>query len=169
MNEEWRTCPSWPCYEVSNRGRVRRTKPGRRGGFVGVRKPYLATTGYWYLAMRHDGFKKAVALHILIAESFVGPMPNGKPEVAHGDGNKLNNDPSNLRWVSRSENEADKILHGKSNRGERQGRSRLKAAQVLEIRRRLAVGEQQESIAAYFGIARTTVAELPDLTLADIA
>ncbi|MBA7533176.1 hypothetical protein ES705_25411 [subsurface metagenome] len=42
----------------------------------------------------------------LVAEAFI-PNPKGKAEVNHKDLDKLNNDISNLEWVTHSEN----ILH----------------------------------------------------------
>ena|ERR1051326_4265114 len=90
MIEEWRACPSWPHYEVSNLGRVRRII--RRYGNYGLRKPYLITTGYWYLVMRHPGRKSlAVGVHRLIAEAFIGPPPTPEHHVAHADGTRTNN------------------------------------------------------------------------------
>lgn len=158
MAEIWKICPSWPDYEISDHGNVRRVV--RRYGAFGPRKPYLSTTGYWYLVMRHRGDRKAVGVHHLVAEAFVGPQPSPDHEVAHGDGCKLNNAPSNLRWATHAENEQDKVLHGRSNRGERQGRSKLKAPEVLLIRQRLASGQDQETIAVAFGVARTTISSI---------
>lgn len=46
---------------------------------------------------------KQVFLHRLIAETLI-PNPNNLECVDHIDGNKLNNHPSNLQWITRSEN-----------------------------------------------------------------
>lgn len=46
--------------------------------------------------------------HRLVAEYFI-PNPDNKEFVNHIDGNKHNNDISNLEWVSQSENEKHKF------------------------------------------------------------
>lgn len=159
MIERWLQCPQWPDYDVSTLGNVRRTVK-RFGGAIGLRTPYLSTTGYWYLVMRRPGFRKACAIHQLVAEAFIGPTPSPDHQIAHGDGNKLNNDPANLRWATRSENESDKVFHGRSNRGERQGRSRLKEREVIEIRARVTAGERRRTVAFEYGVAYSTVGSI---------
>lgn len=146
---EFRRCASWPDYEISEDGMVR--------GKASARKPYLTTTGYLYIVMRTKYAKKACAIHRLVAEAFIGPFPIERPYVAHWDGDKTNNHYTNLRYVTRAENEADKLRHGLSNRGERFGRSRLKELQVIEIKRRLAAGIKPIEIAPDYDVAVTTI------------
>lgn len=155
---EWRKCPSWPEYDVSDDGRIRRTIK-RRAAEPRERTPFLAN-GYPYIVMRHDRNKRCVAVHRLVAEAFIGPAPTAKHQVAHTDGDRLNNRASNLRYATRSENERDKIAHGKSNRGERCARAKLDAGTVSAIRAALADGYEQADIASRFGTTQQNVSNI---------
>lgn len=59
--------------------------------------------GYKYYRLSKNGVKKMFYAHRLVAEAFID-NPNNLPLVNHLDGNKLNNDISNLEWASYSEN-----------------------------------------------------------------
>ena len=61
-----------------------------------------STDKYGYLIYQL-GNKNRVKAHRLIALSFI-PNQENKPQVNHIDGNKKNNDVSNLEWVTNSEN-----------------------------------------------------------------
>ena len=50
-------------------------------------------------------------IHRLVAEAFV-PNPNNLPQVNHIDGDKLNNAPSNLEWVSNRDNMTHAMKNG---------------------------------------------------------
>lgn len=156
--EEWRAVPGYEgLYEVSSLGRVRsldRYVPwGTKRAFWRGRllKPTVSGTGYLYigLAGRTD------TVHRLVAAAFLGPCPPGK-QVAHADGDRTNPRLSNLRYATQRENEADKLLHGKHQLGERGPNAKLTADQVREIRALRGTATQRE-IAARFGTSQPNV------------
>ena len=59
--------------------------------------------GYKSVCLSIDNIKQTHYVHRLVAETYI-PNPNNLPCVNHIDGNKLNNDVSNLEWVSHKEN-----------------------------------------------------------------
>lgn len=70
-----------------------------------------------------------------ICEDVYGPPPTEKHQAAHscGKGHLGCVAKKHLRWALPTENEADKLLHGTDNRGERSGLSVLSEAAVVEI------------------------------------
>ena len=101
---EWRNIPS--CderYYVSSDGRVL--------GANGLLKPVRSKDGYLRCNIAQDGKFRLWLVHRLVAEAFI-PNPDNKPEVNHIDGDKANNNVSNLEWVTREENirHAHKVL-----------------------------------------------------------
>src|SRR5512139_988904 len=56
----------------------------------------------------------------LVALAFLGE-PGVGLEVAHLNGDSLDNRAANLAWKTKAANEADKIDHGTTNRGSQQG------------------------------------------------
>jgi len=63
----------------------------------------ISTSGYLQLDLRVNGITKCYMVHRLLAEYFI-PNPENKPCINHKDGNKLNNNLSNLEWCTYSEN-----------------------------------------------------------------
>lgn len=105
---EWRDVVGYEgYYQVSDEGQVRslltnkalKAHPDRRG--------YLGVSLY----SRGRDTRKRKPIHTLVAESFIGPRPEGL-DVCHNDGDKLNNRACNLRYGTRSENIMDAAKHG---------------------------------------------------------
>lgn len=87
-----------------------------------------------------------------------GPRPSPKHQVAHNCGVRICCAPLHLRWATAQENQADRAIHGTHNRGERQGRSKLTAQQVQEIRAQ--PHRLQRDLAAEFGVTDRTIGEI---------
>lgn len=112
MKEEiWKDIKNCKGYQVSNKSKVKvlskKVKTGIKNQTYVTRKekilkPYIAH-GYYQVNLWINGKYKHYQVHRLVAEAFI-PNPENKPQVNHIDGNKLNNDISNLEWVTRSEN-----------------------------------------------------------------
>lgn len=68
-----------------------------------ILKGSIGEHGYKYYRLSKDNKKNMFYAHRLVAEAFLD-NPNNYPLVNHIDGNKLNNNLSNLEWASYSEN-----------------------------------------------------------------
>lgn len=74
-----------------------------------------------------------VFLHVVIAEAFLGPKPEGL-DCCHNDGIRANCCIENLRYDTKKGNCADKTKHGTMYGGERHHDAKLDTASVLQIR-----------------------------------
>lgn len=85
-------------YAVSNQGYVINLTTLR------VLKPSLKKSGYLEVTLTDkEGEQNYYLIHRLVATYFC-KHKEGADEVNHIDGNKLNNNASNLEWVTRNEN-----------------------------------------------------------------
>jgi hypothetical protein len=85
-------------YEVSNLGRVRHINKRWRD-----LKPTINSHGYPRVLLYLNGNCKTVKVHKLVALVFI-PNDDNLPVINHIDGNKVNNEVTNLEWVTYSEN-----------------------------------------------------------------
>lgn len=98
-------------YEVSDEGEVRsieRLVNYKHGGKPRlwpqkIIKGWIAHNGYKELDLKIEGIKRRVILHRMVSEAFI-PNPKRLDYVNHKDGNKLNNNATNLEWCTNSEN-----------------------------------------------------------------
>ncbi len=156
-------------YEISLDGQIRR----REGAFKWRPHSKILTAkanakGYLRIGLRHQGQgSKNYFVHRLVAEVFLGKCPQGHC-VNHIDANPSNNHISNLEYVTPAQNSAHAQKLGlfpsglshhynkrpeTRRRGENSFVNKLKEADVLDIRRRLSLGETKKSVANRYGIS----------------
>lgn len=155
--EVWRLHPEFDAYEVSSFGRVRRVEP-YGSTYVGrVLRPGKDRDGYHRVVLSMAGRKKAYRkIHVLVLETFVGKRPEDCWGL-HGDDDKSNNRLSNLRWAPRIENYADQVRNGRPRVGAANGKSKLAAGQVIEIKSLLRRGIKHREIANMYGVTRSCI------------
>lgn len=115
---EWRRFPLNDQYEVREDGAVRRAP-------TVLAQTTLKRGGYKAVSLWRDNKGKLWPVHQVVAITFHGPRPSPKHHAAHEDGQKSNNHKDNIHWKTKIENEADKIRHGTTNRGTRNGQCKV--------------------------------------------
>jgi hypothetical protein len=120
-----------------------RTSPGKPLEWVHQHKtynsndcliwPFAAKDRNGYAMVMLDG--KITYAHRIMCTIINGDPPTPLHEVAHscGRGHCGCVNPTHLRWATRSENHADKLLHGTHRRGERCPTGKLTEDQVNQI------------------------------------
>ena len=106
MSEMWKDIEGYEgIYQVSNLGRVkslsRNTKNQYRNSEIVKSKEIR--NGYYSVTLFKNEKGKHFTIHRLVAKAFI-PNPYNKPQINHIDGNKLNNNVSNLEWCTQQEN-----------------------------------------------------------------
>lgn len=94
-------------YQVSNLGRVKSLPIDEKyckRPYEVILKPFICGSGYYEVILHYKHTKKPKLVHRLVADAFIN-NPDGKQEVNHIDGNKLNNSATNLEWATASENQ----------------------------------------------------------------
>jgi hypothetical protein len=176
-NEEWRpTSEAGGLLEVSNLGRVRtvdrvleiagRTRLGHSQGNFRSKQPGKILSqcqyshGYACVAQMVGGKRKKYLVHRLVAKAFVPGHFEGA-SVDHLDGNKLNNRPENLEWVTLSENTRRQWENGLVDlRGERHPSAKLTDLQSHAIVLLYQHNFPPSQLADWFGVSSALVYKL---------
>ena len=77
-------------------------------------KPKIDKYGYETIVLTKDGIRKNYTIHKLVALAFIPNLEN-KTTINHKDGNKRNNNVSNLEWATEKENQVHKWKNGLAN------------------------------------------------------
>lgn len=134
MEEIWKSAPfAEGYYEISNLGRMRRIKPGKRTMFGRILKPQWNLGGYQTYNMTIDGKNVTKPVHRLVTEAFFGKRQEGMC-VNHKNGNKKDNHIENLEYVTYHENSMHRARVLRKGIGVSHGMAKLTEDQVRFIR-----------------------------------
>lgn len=157
--ETWEPIEGFNDYLISNMGRVKslkHTKPK-------IRKQSLSNSskGYPCVILRKDKNPKCVFVHRLVAKAFI-PNAKNKPNVNHIDGDKQNNNASNLEWVTKKENIRHAIETGllvlKDQNGVKNHISKIDKNDVLDIYNTYMMGcFSQKEVSEAFSVSESVV------------
>lgn len=132
-----------PDYYITDTGDVYSRNYMRTGRIVKL-KPYVTKWGYMRVDLWRNGAYCHKLVHRLVAEAFI-PNPDNKPQVNHIDGNKQNNNVSNLEWTTPSENQlhAHRLFGYKGSRPMlgRFGKDNPHSKPVLQIKNGVVIAE----------------------------
>ena len=161
--EEWRYIPGYEGrYAISNYGEVyscpRAFKDinGNTQRVNGKMKLcHVNNRGYVSVNLSKNNNPYYADLHALVALAFLGPRPPGM-EVCHNDGNRLNACLWNLRYDTRSANQADRLIHGTHQNGMQNASAIYTDDQIRNVMR-LNQTFPQHVVARMTGIHTSTV------------
>ena len=151
-DEEWKSVVGYEgLYEVSNKGNVKALERlvWNNGGLQRKHERMLSPSankfGYKCVSLCKNGKVHRRTIHRIVAEAFI-PNPNNKPNVDHIDTNPSNNEVSNLRWVTQSENamnELTRVHISESKKGHPYYRKEPLSAEAREKIRQAQLGKKR--------------------------
>lgn len=152
--EIWRDILNYEgSYQISSQGRVKSLRRFR----CPENRILLGSpddNGYLKVALCKAKTPKYFRIHRLVATAFI-PNSENKRCVNHRDGNKRNNNATNLVWSTDSENE----LHSYITLRKRAPRAKLTMEDVKEIRR-LYPSLTEIALAKRYGVRQTTISSI---------
>ena len=113
--------------------------------------------GYLRVQLTMDGKKRNLLVSVIVARAFLGPCPP-RHECNHKNGDKSNNSPSNLEYLTRHENiqHSYRVLGRKTMKGSTHPGAKLTEADIPRIRQ-MRLTDTVRSIAGRFGVDPSTI------------
>lgn len=152
MRAERREIPGYPRYHITSSGEV-------YGFYDRLLSACVNKYGYKTVVLYRDTVPLRFTVHKLVLLTWVGPAPSFDSVCRHLDGDKLNNDYTNLVWGTVQENVNDRMKHGTSGnlKGEAHPNAKLTQKDVDIIR---VSPETYAVIAAKFGVSHQTISNI---------
>lgn len=144
-------------YQISDKGRIftKRRLDGNRIIYGRELHPQITEDGYLKVGLTKNSETKRFYVHRLVAQHFI-KNPQNLPQVNHKDGNKFNNNVSNLEWCTKSQNQEHAVKNSLMQHGEARPGAKLTEKDVLEIYKLKGVLPAKE-IAAHYGVSKNTI------------
>lgn len=166
--EQWKDILGYEgIYQVSNEGNIRSV-----GRFIknntsiywregSLLCPYKGGTSIYYtVSLSKEGNVRKRMVHRLVAQHFLNDW-NEHLEVNHKDGDKLNNNVSNLEMCDRMYNIQHSITYNlKHDYGENSKNAKLTNSQINQIRELHKNGVMQKTLANMYGVCKQTICNI---------
>lgn len=162
-NEIWKDVVGYEgYYKVSNFGRIRSFVLGGYNGCILSQTTHKQ--GYKRINLSDGKSDSEHLVHRLVATAFT-PNPYGKETVNHIDGNKSNNNVSNLEWATQSENNRHAIRTGlkiftEKNRLASTRGFKISRDQVADIRIRFLKGKSLSELAKMYSVSKAQICRI---------
>lgn len=147
-------------YAISKIGEIMRIKKSRGAKIGKVLKNQIhSKRGYLIIRLSTKEISKTYDIHILMANTFLN-RSNNSLQVCHNNGIKTDCRLENLRIDTISSNNNDKVLHGTTNRGIRNGHNKYSNETILEIRKLADSGEKKVCLSKKFNISYSYIRKI---------
>lgn len=153
--EFWKPIAHHPGYHISNLGRVYSSKSGKLLSLYQERDKSKSQRPKALTVSLYTGKHCTSLVHQLVMDAFTGT--SDADVIRHMDNDPYNNTLMNLRRGSQQDNIDDAWRSKRMPLGDSHPQSKLTAADVRVIRKRLSSKEQQRSIAREFGVADSLI------------
>ena len=166
-------CPSFAGYSATEDGRIfsHRRRGARTAGHGGTQscidpshkyelKQQVTAKGYRTVSITlGSGKSRPVGVHQLVADAYIGPVPNGQ-EVRHENGIGSDNRPGNLIYGTCLDNAGDRLRHGGYASGGAHANAKLTNEQAEAIRRLRKERVKVKELASEFSVSVATIEDV---------
>ena len=159
---EWLVYEDGRVFRPEYTSQTTRTKFGKTQIFQSVFcekeiSPWIGRNGYYTVSAKLGSSRLKMLVHRLVAMAFVNGYAEGLT-VNHINGNKLDNRPENLEWITRSDNTKHEWETGLVDlRGENAPNHKLTQRQVMHIRSALKLGVSANSLSIIANLNPSTI------------
>lgn len=141
-------------YEISTKGRVKNID-----GYI--LSPRIKNSGYYYVILHHKRKRLTRYVHRLVAQTFYPVSHIDEIWVNHKDGNKLNNEKSNIEWVTPSYNTIHAISNNLTkNKGETSTLGKFTDNEIHNVCKMIVEGKTVKEICNLCNMSRTHVIDI---------